>query len=265
MNPRLGQVSKNLDRITRGILQAETPLVVFPECALQGYAFDSKEDALKLAEPVPGPSTREIEAACREAGAWAIVGMLERAGDRLFNAAVVIGPHGLAGTYRKMHLPYLGVDRFVAPGDKGFPVFQTDLGRIGILICYDLSFPEAARVLKLEGAQLVCVPTNWPTAAEISCNHSPMVRAQENHVNVVTCNRVGEEGGFIFCGGSRIVDFDGRVLAQAGAEETTICGELDMDGADCNRVVIVPGRYELDRVAHRRPECYGRLVQKEKP
>lgn len=260
-NPRLGQVSKNLDRIIRGILEAKTQLVVFPECALQGYAFDSKDEAMKLAETVPGPSTEEIEAACRERGVWAIVGMLEREGDRLFNAAAVIGPHGIAGTYRKMHLPYLGVDRFAAPGDKGFPVFQTNLGRIGVLICYDLSFPEAARVLKLDGAQLVCVPTNWPMAAEISCNHSPMVRAQENHVNILTCNRVGEEGGFRFRGESRIVDFDGKVLAQAGADEATLSGELDMDAADQNRVVIIPGKYELDRLGHRRPDHYGRLTK----
>lgn len=255
--PKLGNVPHNLERIASGIDEAETSLVVFPECALTGYGFDSRGEADRVAEPVPGPSTERIAAACRKADRWAVVGLLERDGDRLFNAAAVIGPPGLASVYRKMHLPFLGVDRFATPGDRGFPVFDLPFGRIGVLICYDFGFPEASRVLKLAGAQAIVVPTNWPEKAEVWCDLAPFVRAQEHHVNVVTANRVGEEAGFRFLGRSRILDYAARPLAEAGAGETVIRAELDLAGADANRVVFSPGRYEVDRIAHRRPEHYG--------
>lgn len=262
MDPKLKQVGRNLEHILRNIKTAKTPLVLFPECALTGYGFESKEEALACAETVPGPSTTRIAEACRAARIWAVVGLLERRGGKLFNAAVLIGPRGIAGVYRKMHLPFLGVDRFATPGDLGFPVFRTPLGKLGLLICYDGGFPEAVRSLKLGGAQLVCMPTNWPMAAEIVCRHSPIVRAQENHVNFAACNRAGTEAGFRFRGGSSVCDYNGNVVARAGAGETVLTATLDMRGADRNRVVIVPGRYELDRIAHRRPEFYGRLVKK---
>lgn len=261
MAPRLGLVPENLDRILHELRTLKADLIVFPECALSGYAFDSRENALRVAETIPGPSVEKIEKACRQAGVWTIIGVLERTEDALFNAAIIVGPRGLMGVYRKMHLPFLGVDRFTTPGDLGFTPFPTDIGRLGVLICYDLSFPEAARILKLDGAQILCVPTNWPEAAEISCRYSPMVRAQENHVHVVTANRVGEEGGFRFLGRSKICDVNGRVLAEAGPEETIILSELDPEAADQNRVVNIPGRYELDRIAHRRPGHYRRIVE----
>jgi predicted amidohydrolase len=235
--------------------------VVFPECALTGYGFGSKEQAWPHAEPVPGPSVDRIVEVCRETGRWAIAGLLERDGERLFNCAVLLGPEGMAGLYRKMHLLHLGVDRFTTPGDLGFPVFTTPLGRIGIQICFDGSFPEASRVQKLAGAQLICLATNWPEAAEVSCRYSPMVRAQENHVNFVACDRAGEESRFRFRGESKICDFNGKVLAEAGRDETTIIARLDLEAADRNRVVNIPGEYEIDRIAARRPEFYGDLAE----
>jgi len=260
-DPQLGRSAENVERIVASLKDAD--LVVFPECAVSGYGFDSKEAALAVAETIPGPSVARIEKACFAGGAWAVVGMLERDGDRLFNSAAVIGPGGVAGVYRKMHLPFLGVDRFTTPGDKGFPVFELPFAKLGVLICYDLSFPEAARVLKLAGAQLLVVPTNWPEKAEVSCDHSPFVRAQENHLHVATCNRVGEEAGFRFIGRSRIIGCSGAVLATAGAGDDAIAAEIDPALADQNRVVNVPGKYELDRIAHRRPEHYGPVAEKE--
>lgn len=262
MDPKLKSMDKNLDDILRSLKEEASPLLLFPECALTGYGFDSKKEAMACAQTVPGPATDRIARACRAVDSWAAVGLLEKDGKQLFNSAVLIGPHGVAGVYRKMHLPFLGVDRFTTPGDLGFPVFDTPLGRIGMLICYDGSFPEAARALKLGGAQLLCLLTNWPMAAEIPCLHSPMVRAQENHINIAACNRHGEEAGFRFRGESSVCDYNGVALTWANSGEDVITAELDMKGADHNRVVIVPGRYELDRVAHRRPEHYGRLVEK---
>ncbi len=261
IDPKLREVDANVHRIVRGIAEAEAKLVVVPECATTGYGFDSKAEGLAFAEAIPGPSTARIARACRAARSFAVVGMLERAGKKLFNSAAVIGPEGVVGLYRKMHRPFLGVDRFTSPGDLGFPVFKLPFGKIGVLICYDLSFPEAARILKLKGAQTICVPTNWPLAAEVSCHHSPMVRAQENHVNVVTADRVGSEAGFTFLGGSRIVHCGGVALAEAGRREEVIRAGLDFAAADKNHVVFKKGRYEIDRIGDRRPGEYREVVR----
>src|SRR5205085_11487897 len=103
-----------------------------------------------------------IAAACRDTGVHAVIGFIERLGDHYYNAAMVVGPAGVAGSYRKVHLPFLGVDRFLTPGDRPFAVITLPSGRIGINICYDASFPEAARTLKLLGAELVILPTTGP-------------------------------------------------------------------------------------------------------
>lgn len=250
--------AKNLatirDRIHEAVARG-VKLVCFPECAVSGYAFESVEHAREVAEPVPGPATEAIAAA----GAWTVVGMLERAGERVYNSAVLAGPGGVAHVYRKLHLPFLGVDRFAAPGDRALAATETPAGRVGLNICYDGSFPETGRLLKLAGAQLIVLPTNWPEQARLSIQHQSIVRAFENHVNYVAVNRVGSEGGFRFPGGSRIVDFTGRVLAEAGEEAALLVADLDLAGADRNRLVFVPGRYEIDRLAHRRTDMYGPL------
>ena len=255
---------RNLGKILAGLESAACAgagIVVFPECALSGYCFTGREEADAVAEPVPGPSSEKLWAAAKSLDCTAVVGMLEREGDRMFNAAVVVSPQGIAGTYRKLHLPYLGIDRYVALGDKPFPVFETLHGKIGVNICYDCSFPEAGRVLKLKGAQLLTIPTNWPIGSD-SWQHTPKVRALENHFHVVVADRVGEERGFRFSGHSQIVDFTGQVLAEAGETEATILlADLDLVGADRNRVVRVPGQWEFDRIAARRPEMYGPITE----
>jgi predicted amidohydrolase len=256
--PRIGAIEGNTDRVAAALRDG---LVIFPECALTGYAFDCRADAMRAARTIPGPETDRIAATCRKLGAWAIVGTLERSEGRLFNSAAIVGPEGTIGVYRKTHRPHLGADRFAEPGDLGLPVFDLPFARIGVLICYDLSFPEAARVLKLRGAQLLCVPTNWPQEAQVSCLHGPVVRAQENHIFVATADRTGEEGGFRFRGESRICDCDGRVLAMAGRDEAVIEALVEPQQADRNRVVNRPGVYELDRIAHRRPDLYGPIVE----
>jgi len=264
MDVKILEKDHNLRRVLEHLEKAArtgAKIVVFPECALTGYCFTSREEAWPLAETVPGPSTEKIAAAVKRLGLTAVVGMLEREGERIYNAAAVISPEGVAGTYRKIHLPYLGIDRFAALGDAPFPVFETPQGKIGVSICFDCSFPESGRVLKLKGAQLLAIPTNWPVGSD-SWQHTPKVRATENHMVVVAADRVGEERGFRFAGHSQIVDLSGRVLAEAGdSEETIIEGEADLAAADLNRVVRVPGQWEFDRIAARRPEMYGTLTE----
>lgn len=236
-------------------------LVVFPECALCGYCFTSREEALPIAEPVPGPATEKITAAAKRLGVTAVVGMLEDASGELFNTAVVVAPEGLQGVYRKIHLPYLGVDRYDAPGNIPFPVFRTEQASIGVNICFDCSFPESGRVLKLKGAQVLAIPTNWPVGSD-TWQHIPKVRAIENHLHVMAADRVGEERGFRFAGHSQIIGCDGQVLAEAGeTEETILCAEFEPAAADDNRVVRRSGQWEFDRIAARRPEMYEPLTK----
>jgi 5-aminopentanamidase len=262
---RLGDKAHNLEVVKAKLDEAAgqgARLVVFPECALTGYCFDSKEEAWPHAEPLPGPSSEVLAAECRQRGVWAVVGLLERSGKDLFNACALIGPDGLAAVYRKIHLPYLGVDRFTTPGDRPFAV--QDLGglRIGMSICYDGSFPESARVLMLLGADLVLLSTNWPTGAVSTIKYLIQARALENQVFFAAVNRVGEERGFRFVGMSRIVDCNGELLAASTADAAEILyADIDPDRARAKHIVKIPGKYELHRTADRRPEMYQPLCE----
>ncbi|HUG90621.1 MAG TPA: carbon-nitrogen hydrolase family protein [Planctomycetaceae bacterium] len=242
-------------------------LTIFPECAVTGYCFESLAEARPFAEPVPGPATGHMARACREVSAagdapqFAVFGMLEADGDRIFNAAVLVGPNGLVGVYRKVHLPFLGVDMHTAHGDRPFAVHEAGGLRVGMNICYDAAFPEAARALALRGADLIALPTNWPPGAECVAGHVINTRAMENAVYYAAVNRVGAERGFTFIGQSRICDPSGRTLAEAAGNETVLFAEVDPARARQKRVVRVPGKHEIDRFADRRPEMYGPLVE----
>lgn len=264
MDIKILDKERNLQQLLVRLQQAASAgakLAVFPECALSGYCFTNLEEAAPVAEEVPGPSTEKILAAARDLDCTVVVGLLERAGGHIFNSAAVVTPNGILGTYRKLHLPCIGVDWHIQPGDVPFPVFNTPQARIGISICYDCSFPEAGRVLKLKGAQVLAIPTNWPLGSD-SWMHTPPVRAAENHLYVIACDRVGEERGFRFAGHSQIVDCCGQKLAEAGeTEETILYAEIDPASADDNQVVRIPGKWEYNRLAARRPEMYGALTE----
>src|SRR6476659_8003505 len=212
MEPRLAETERNLDAALERLEEAAAAgaqLLVLPECAIPGYMYDSAEEALPFAEEIPGPSSEALEREARRLDLHVVCGLLERDGDSLRNAAVFVGPDGLIGTYRKTHLPFLGVDRFVVPGDE-LPVYDTPLGRIGVEICYDLRFPEVTRTLALRGADLVAHPTNFPVAARIQTELITVARAAENRVYLLTANRCGKERWAEFCGRSQIVDPYGR-------------------------------------------------------
>ena len=145
MDPHINAVAQNLRSILDRVREATengAKLVVFPECALTGYGFESKAEAWAVAETIPGPSTSAIAATCAETRAVVVVGLLEQAGDDLFNVAAVIDGSGVIATYRKIHLPFLGVDRFTTPGDRPFAVVEAAGLRLGLHICYDGTFPR---------------------------------------------------------------------------------------------------------------------------
>jgi predicted amidohydrolase len=267
LDPKLGEKERNLETCLTRLDEAAAAgaeLLVLPECALPGYMFESAEEALPFAEEIPGPSTEALAEACRRLGTHVVCGLLERDGDELRNAAVLVGPDGLVGTYRKTHLPFLGVDRFVAPGEE-LNVYDTPIGRIGLEICYDLRFPEATRTLALKGADIVAHPTNFPVAARVQTELITVARAAENRIYLLTANRVGKERWAEFCGWSQIVDPYGRRLAEADElDEALLVADVEIEQAR-DKDYVVPGDYELYLFGDRRPELYGALVEETVP
>ena len=257
----LGEPATNRNKIVgsmRSAAEREAHLVIFPECALTGYAFNSLEEAIPFAEKPDGPSSQAIAEACRETEAYAIVGFIEADGNKFYNAAMLVGPDGVVGSYRKVHLPFIGIDRFLTPGDRPFQVFDLPFGNVGVNICYDISFPEPARVLKLLGAELIALITNWPTAAWRSPAFVANTRALENHVFYAAVDRVGTERGWQFIGRSKVIDCNGDTLAEADPDaEELLMASVELQEANNNHIVNVPGAYEVDRVKDRRPDLYS--------
>ena len=265
MEPRIMQNSENFNRIiskTRIAANTGADLIVFPECAMTGYVFTSREEAMPYMETIPGPSTEKLVYCCRELGVHVVVGLLEIDDDKCFNAAVLVGPDGLVGKYRKNHLPFLGVDRFLDPGEGSFPVYKTVIGNIGMHICYDCNFPESARIMMLLGADILALPTNWPAGRDKVAKHVVIARAYENKLHIVAVNRVGSERGTKFIGLSKIVNACGDTLAEAGNEyEQIIYGELSLAEAKEKHMVFKAGEFELDFLCDRRPEIYGEITK----
>jgi len=261
----LGHPQTNLQKIIstiRSAAERDAQLIMFPECALTGYAYNSLDEAIPFAESIDGPSSQAVAEVCRETGAYAVAGFIEADGDKFYNAAMLIGPDGVVGGYRKVHLPFIGIDRFLTPGDRQFEVFDLPFGKVGLNICYDISFPEAARVLKLMGAELIALITNWPEAAWRSPEFMANTRALENHVFYAATDRVGTERGWKFIGRSKIVDCNGDTVAEAGVEdEQLLIAAIEFQHANKNRIVNVAGAYEVDRLKDRRPEVYARIGQ----
>ncbi len=265
MDPKIMINSDNLDKILLKTVMAANngaDLIVFPECALNGYVFASREEALPFMETIPGPSTDKLVVCCEELGIHVIVGLLEIDIDRCFNAAVLIGPRGLIGKYRKNHLPFLGIDRFIDPGDQPFQIYQTPIGNIGMHICYDCNFPESARVMTLLGADILALPTNWPEGRGIIAEHIINTRAYENTVHLVATDRVGRERGVKFIGLSKIIDAHGDTLAQASSDnEEIVYAEVSLAEARQKLIILKAGEFELDFIHHRRPELYSEITE----
>lgn len=266
MDVQIGQVESNLAAMIERLEVASATgsrLTIFPECSLSGYCFDSREEAIPFAEAIPGPSCERLVAACARLGTFAIMGMLEEADGKLFNACVLIGPGGIVGSYRKIHLPFLGIDRFTDSGDRPFAVHSAGELRVGMNICYDSAFPESARVMALDGADLIALPTNFPPGAECMAAHVANTRAMENNVYYACVNRVGTERGFSFIGQSKICDPSGRPMAEAlHTNEEILYADIDIQRARSKRIVRVPDKHIIDRFNDRRPEMYSRINEK---
>lgn len=244
MEPHIGQRDDNVARSVRHIADAAVAgarLVVLPELCNTGYVFTSRAEAFALAEAVPdGPSCQAWQTAAREHGVTLVAGITERDGSRLYNSAVVIGPDGCIGRYRKNHL-WGDENLFFEPGDLGMPVFDIPAGRIACAICYDLWFPELYRMASLQGADLLCVPTNWvpmrsqPGPLPVMANILVMAGAHANAMFIAAADRVGVERGQPFIGNSLIVGPEGWPLAGPGSPDAEDLLIADLNLSDARR------------------------------
>ncbi|MFQ5571952.1 MAG: nitrilase family protein [Rhodothermales bacterium] len=237
--PLFGDKEENVTRLVRLLNRAAdegTGLCVMPELCNSGYVFNTRVEAYGLAEEVPdGPTTQMWMKVARDRNLVIAGGIAERADGRLYNTAVLVGPDGYVGKYRKMHLWY-EEKLFFEPGDLAFPVFTTPLGCIGMCICYDIWFPESLRLLAVQGADLVCVPTNWvpmpgqPPHERPMAVHLCMTAAHCNAMHVAAADRVGTERQQPFLGNSVIVNPAGWLVAgpASGDKEEIIYAECNL-------------------------------------
>jgi predicted amidohydrolase len=239
-------------------------LAVFPECNLTGYGHETAEAVAAAALELDSPPLQAVKVACHELSLNAIVGFVERDGDRLFNSTMLIAESGdTLGVFRKLHLPCLGVDRFVSQGDREPQVFETSTGRVSTLICADMIFPEAARVAALKGADIVAISACVPQGISVYADRLIQVRAYENCAYVVYANQTGLDGRWAYDGRSQIAGPSGQVLVEApAAGDHVLAARLQL--ADARAKVRVrqprggiPDSYEVDFFGQRRPEMYG--------
>lgn len=265
IDPQLGEVDRNLEHIERVVAEAATSgarLVLLPEAAVTGYVFENLDEALAVAQRAGAVAEQRLADAAVSNHVALIVGTLEAEAREVFNTALILASDGRRFRYRKMHLPFLGVDRFATPGQDAPEVYDLAGMRVGVLICYDLRFPEAARICALEGADLVALPTNWPVGVEFHPGIFAPARAAENHVYLLACDRVGEERGTTFIGRSMLLDYNGRERAKASdTDEEILVGEVDFELARQTHQRRIPGEHEWDTINDRRPGLYGRLLQ----
>jgi len=254
--PALCHVETTIRTIDRLIVQCkEADLVVLPELCNSGYHFASREMAWEGSEEIANSLfIRFLESKCKQYGFYMVSGFNERFKNLLFNSAVLIGPEGYMGKYRKLHL-FMNEKDYFAPGDAGLPIFDLGLCKIGLLVCFDWIFPEAWRILALKGADIICHPSNLvlPGFAQKAIP----IHALLNHVYVVTSNRIGTERDLSFTGLSTIANPKGELLVQASqtAEEVRV-KEVDLSLA---RDKMITRRNHI--LTDRRPEEYGLLTQ----
>lgn len=251
--PLMGEINKNLEKVRNLLSSSKVPeILVIPELPFTGYTFKNREEAMELSEPVGEELTDKLIDICRDFNLMIATGFLERDGDNLYNSSLLLAENGVKGVYRKVHLFYKEKEIF-EPGDRGFPVFEINGVKYGMLVCFDWIFPEAMRTLSLKGAEVILHPTNLvlPYYQEAA-----VTRAVENKVYIVLSNRTGveERGGQSnsFTGQSEIVSPQGEVILKVGEEEEGIfCADIEPEKAKDKNITEFNNIFE-----DRRPETY---------
>jgi len=252
--PEFGAVETNLDSARRLWGDRRADLLVLPELFNTGYQFRSLDEARALAEAVPdGPTTRFLVDWASGQKMAIVAGLAEREGEILYNSAVIVGPDGYIGKFRKAHI-FDTEQEFFQPGNLPFTVFDAGGARVGIMICFDWRFPETARTLALAGAEIIAHPSNLVLP---HCPQAMITRCLENRVYAVTADRVGSEQRLpdetlTFVGQSQVVDPDGNVLIRASLEgEEAHVVEIDLSRARNKKI-----NDHNDLFADRREDLY---------
>ncbi len=256
-----GDKRENLKKIETNVALAKkhnAELVIFPELSLTGYVI--RDQIYELAEKIPGQSTKTIEKIAKNAGMYIVFGMPELSGKAqatLYNTATLVGPEGFIGKYRKMYLPTHSVfeeKRYFRAGYQT-AVFDTKLGKIGLIICYDIFFPEVTRLTRLHGAQLIICISASPGVRRTFFETLTAARAIENTAFLAYVNLVGIEDGLQFWGGSRLIGPNGKILVQAKYdEEDFVVGEV-------NYTDIRPVETFVPVLKDLRPELFDKLKE----
>lgn len=265
--PRFGDLAYNRGKATELIRQAHAQganLIVLPELASSGYVFQSREEAYDLSESgSDGPFVKALCNVAAELNVHVSAGYCERSGEKLFNSSVLVGPQGVIGNYRKSHL-WGDEALYFERGDLGFPVWTTRLGRIGMIICYDGWFPEAWRLCALQGADIVCVPTNWvpmpdqPKNQVAMANILCMAAAHSNSMFVAAACRTGVERGQPFIGQSVIATHTGWLAAGPASHDGE---EIIMAGCNLSDARRKRTLNEFNQVMRdRRKDVYGEML-----
>lgn len=258
---KAGDKAENLKKMEKTLTEAKmqsADIVIFPELSLTGYVV--RDQIYELAETVPGPSTSILATIAKKTRMHIVFGMPElsnRTQATIHNTAVLVGPQGFIGKYRKMYLPTHSVfeeKRYFRPGYEA-AVFNTKLGKIGLIICYDIFFPEVTRLTRLKGAQLIVCISASPGVRRAFFETLTVARALENTAFLAYVNLVGIEDGLQFWGGSRLVGPQGKILVKAKYdEEDLVTGNIDY--ADITPVeTFVPTLRDL------RPELFDKLKE----
>ena len=235
----------------------DAKLIVLVEMATSAYCFYSREEIAPYVEPIPGPTTGRFGEISAKYGCYVVVAMpeVDQDTDIYYNSLAIVGPKGVVGKYRKTH-SYASENTWAKDGDMGLPVFDTEIGNLGGIICMDANFPETARLLSLRGADVICYPTNWfmeKTPAAIW-----MTRAFENGVYLIAADRWGNERTVEFSGGSAIIDPDGSIQSFMDTGNGIVYGTIDIERA--RNKGYGPG-LAGNKLLERRPKEYMNLLQ----
>lgn len=267
MKPALGELEDNLvkmsDFVSKIASQQKVDLIVFPELATSGYELGVR--FTELAQRVPGPTVNLMAQRAAEFGVYIAFGMVtkEKVESILFNSGVLVGPDGeMLGMYNKVHLH--GEERMAFREGFRMPVIETEIGAIGLMVGWDLAFPEVARGLTLEGAELVCTLGNWEAAQIEEWRTYIKARALENGLFVAAANRVGEDVTLNFGGESMIVGPRGKVFASLSEEKDPESGQ-PREGYCVARVdldEVRKTREEYQMLQARHPAVYRSMVRR---
>lgn len=252
-NPEWGEPERNRTRMAKLLAEAAekgAKLIVFPEMASSGYVWDSREEIAPYVETVPGPTTDALHFITKEYNCFTVVGLpeIDSRTNIYYNSAVLIGPEGVVGTYRKTHL-FAADPRWAREGSESIPVFETSIGRVAVLICMDAMYFEPARIAALQDADIIAFPTNWVGASNNPPSKTWCLRAKENSMYWVAANRSDQERGAIFTGGSAVIGPTGEAIESLVSGEGIVYGEIRLS-ADKRRSIL----------QSRRPQAYQDLL-----